>query len=163
MRHTTTLLLCLLAIPAVMPLAADSSANVDLPTRARGAALVVVGAVERVRAEYQRNEFGDRLIVSVAEVRVREVLKGTGSAGDALTIDVEGGTVDGITLRVSDMPTMAPGEQAVLFVSKNRQGHNVPHLRGQGILKFDTNGRVLGTGLTIDDVRRAVAAGKQAR
>ena len=163
MRHTTTLLLCLLAIPAVMPLAADSSANVDLPTRARGAALVVVGAVERVRAEYQLNEFGDRLIVSVAEVRVREVLKGTGSAGDALTIDVEGGTVDGITLRVSDMPAMAPGEQAVLFVNKNRQGHNVPHLRGHGILKFDTNGRVLGTGLTIDDVRRAVAAGKQAR
>ena len=58
MRYTTTLLLCLLAIPAVMPLSAESSVNVDLPTRARGAALVVVGAVERVRAEYQRNEFG---------------------------------------------------------------------------------------------------------
>ena len=96
-------------------------------------------------------------------MRVREVLKGAGRAGDALTIDVEGGTVDGITLRVSDMPAMAPGEQAVLFVNKNRQGHNVPHLRGQGILKFDTNGRVLGTSLAIDDVRRAVAAGKQAR
>ena len=163
MRYTTTLLLCLLVIPAVMPLSAESGANVDLPTRARGAALVVVGEVERVRAEYQRNEFGDRLIVSVAEVRVREVLKGTANAGDALTIDVEGGTVDGITLRVSDMPTMAPGEQAVLFVNKNRQGHNVPHLRGQGILKFDTNGRVLGTSLAIDDVRRAVATGKQAR
>ena len=163
MRYPTTLLLCLLAIPAVMPLSADSSANVDLPTRARGAALVVVGAVERVRSEYQRNEFGDRLIVSIAEVRVREVLKGTGSAGDALTIEVEGGTVDGMTLRVSDMPTMAPGEQTVLFVNKNRQGRNVPHLRGHGILKFDTNGRVLRTGLTIDDVRRAVTAGKQAR
>ena len=44
MRYTTTLLLCLLVIPAVMPLSAESGANVDLPTRARGAALVVVGA-----------------------------------------------------------------------------------------------------------------------
>jgi hypothetical protein len=162
MRQTTTLL-CLLVISTVLPLFAESSVKVDLPTRARGAALVVVGEVERVRAEYQRNEFGDRLIVSVAEVRVREVLKGTGSAGDALTVEVEGGTVDGITLRVSDMPTVAPGEQAVFFVNKNRQGHNVPHLRGQGILEFDPNGRVSGTGLTIDDVRRAVAAGNQAR
>ena len=163
MGRTTTLLLCLLAIPAAMPLSADSSANVDLPTRARGAALVVVGAVERVRAEYQRNEFGDQLIVSVAEVRVRDILKGAGSAGEALTIDVEGGTVDGVTLRVSDMPTMASGEEAVFFVNKNRQGRNVPHLRGNGILKLDANGRVLGTGLTVDDVRRAVAAGKQGK
>jgi hypothetical protein len=90
-------------------------------------------------------------------VRVHDVLKGAGGAGDLLVVDVEGGTVDDVTLRVSDLPTMSAGEDAVFFVAQNRQGRNVPHRRGQGILKLDANGRVRGSNLTVDDVRNAVA------
>jgi hypothetical protein len=143
---------------AAAPVLADNGVQLDLPTRARGADSVVVGSVERVRAEYHRNEYGDQLIVTRTEVRVREVLKGNGKAGDALTVDVEGGTVGDITLRVSDMPTMVPGERAVFFLSQNKQGRQVPHLRGHGIMKLDANSRVHGTSLSVDDVRRAVKA-----
>ena len=163
MRLKTLLLLSLLMIPAASRLSAESAVSTDLPTRARGAARVVVATVERVRAERHRNEFGDELIVSRAEVRVKDVLKGNGAAGDALVVDVEGGTVNGITLRVSDMPTMSTGEEAVFFIEQNRDGRNVPHRRGQGILKLDANGRIRGSDLTVDDVRKAVASSRQAR
>ena len=163
MRLTSLMMLGILVSSSVPRLSAESAVPVDLATRARGAARVVVGSVERVRPEYQRNEFGDEIIVSVAEVRVREVLKGTGRAGDALTVDVEGGTVNGITLRVSDMPTMGAGEAAVFFIARNGQGRNVPHLRGQGVLKLDDSGRVRGSSVTVDDVRQAVASSRQAR
>ena len=162
MRLTSLLVLCVLVSTAALRLSAESAVPVDLPTRARGAARVVVGSVERVRPEYQRNEFGDEIIVSVAEVRVRDVLKGTGRVGDAMTIDVEGGTVGDITLRVSDMPTVRAGEEAVFFMARNSQGRNVPYLRGQGILKLDDSGRVRGSSLTVDDVRQAVNS-RQAR
>ena len=163
MRLISLSLLCVLVSTAAFRLSAESAVPVDLATRARGAARVVLGSVERVRPEYQRTEFGDEIIVSIAEIRVREVLKGTGRAGDAMTIDVEGGTVNGITLRVSDMPTIGAGEAAVFFIARNGQGRNVPHLRGQGILRLDDNGRVRGSSVTVDDVRQAVANSRQAR
>ena len=163
MRLKTLLLLSLVMIPAASRLSAESAVSADLPTRARGAARVVVAKVERVRAERQRNEFGDELIVSRAEVRVKAVLKGQGAAGDAMVVDVEGGTLDGITLRVSDMPSLSTGEEAVFFVTQDKQGRTVPHLRGQGVLKLDANGRIHGSNLTVDDVRTAVATSRQAR
>lgn len=152
----TTLLLSLSVLTAGSTLSADSGAPVDLTTRARGAGHVVVALVERVRADYQRNEFGDVLIVSHAQVRVREVLKGASMTGDDLTVDVEGGTVDGVTLKVSDLQPLEAGDQAVLFIDETRDGRKVPHLRGQGIVKVDSNGRLQGSNLTVDDVRRAV-------
>jgi hypothetical protein len=152
----TTIFVCLTLLAAGSRLSADS-VPVDLSTRARGASHVVVALVERVRADYQRNEFGDVLIVSHAQVRVREVLKGASVPGDDLTVDVEGGTVDGITLHVSDVEPLNAGENAVLFIDETRDGRKVPHLRGQGIVKVDANGRLQGSNLTVDDVRRAVA------
>jgi hypothetical protein len=158
--RSTTLLFSLSVLTAASTLSAETGVPVDLTTRARGAGHVLVAVVERVRADYQRNEFGDVLIVSHAQVRVREVLKGASVAGDDLTLDVEGGTVDGISLRVSDLQPLEPGDQAVLFIDETRDGRKVPHLRGQGILKVDTNGRVKGSNLTVDDVRRAVASAR---
>jgi hypothetical protein len=34
----------------------------------------------------------------------------------------------------------------------------VPHLRGQGLLKLDRSGRVPGSSLTLQEIRRTVAA-----
>ena len=150
--------IALAMLVAITPLLADDADQIDLPGRARGAEQVVVASVEQVDAEYYENEFGDRLIVSRARVRVREVLGGAGKPGDALTVDIEGGTVGEVTLRVSDMPSMGRGEQAVFFLSQNKRGRRVPHMRGQGILKVDANSRVQGTSLTVGDVRRAVSA-----
>ena len=142
---------------AAVPVMADSASPIALAARAKGAERIVVASIERVRAEYQKNEFGDALIVTHAELRVAEVLKGQAKNGEAITVEVEGGTIDGITLSVSDLPTVAAGENAVFFLGRGRRGEVVPHLRGQGILKLDALQRVAGTATTLADVRSAVS------
>lgn len=133
---------------------ADSSVAVNVQTRAKGAERVVVAAVESVHPTYAKNDFGDDLIVTRIWVRISEVMKGKGIApGEAMEIDVEGGTVGDVTLRVSDMPSVAPGEKAVLFLTRNRSGRVVPHMRGLGILKLDKSNKVLGTDVTLNELR----------
>jgi hypothetical protein len=119
--------------------------------RARGADRVVVATVADATARYQRNEFGDDLIVTHARLAVEEVIKG--SAGDVM-LEVEGGTVNGITMRVSDLPSVKKGERAVFFLKPGRNGEFTSHGRGEGILKLDAANRVPGTNLTLDELRR---------
>lgn len=116
----------------------------------------MVGRVVSVTPRYQRNRWGDELIVSRAVVAVEETLKGPSRAFESL--DVEGGSVGGVTLRVSDMPNLQVGERAVFLVRSGDAGAFVPHLRGQGILRLDSANRVPGTRLTLDAIR-AVARG----
>jgi hypothetical protein len=132
---------------------------VPLADRARGAERVVVGHVASVTPAWRTNDFGDRLIVSSVHVAVEETLKG--EAQSALDIEVEGGTIGTLTLRVSDEQSFAPGERAVFFLKRSARGNLVPHLRGQGLLKLDdrTN-RVRGSSLTLDEIRRTVAANR---
>jgi hypothetical protein len=147
---TATLLLVL----AATRVDARQRATVGAATieeRTTGADRVVVASVESVTADYQTNEFGDRLIVSHAKLQIQEALKGS---TDALTLDYEGGTVDGITLHVSSLPVLRPGERAVFFVTRGKHGEFTPHLRGQGILKLDPQERVPNSSLTLADVRR---------
>jgi len=125
--------------------------------RARGAARVVVATVTETSARRERNEFGDDLIITRAQLSVDEAVKGP--AGPA-TLALEGGTVDGITMRVSDLPSLQRGERAVFFLSPGRNGEFQPHLRGQGILKLDTNDRVLDSSLTLDEIRRLAGGAK---
>ena len=91
-------------------------------------------------------------------VSVEEVLKG--EPGEA-TLAIEGGTVNGITMRVSSLPSLSKGERGVFFLTPGRGGEFRPHLRGQGILKLKENDRVSGSTLTLGDIRRSTrAAGK---
>ena len=128
---------------------------VPLEDRARGAERVVVGQVTAVTPEWQVNDYGDRLIVSVVRVNVSETLKG--EATPIVDVDVEGGTIGSLTLRVSDQLTFRPGERATFFMRRNRVGRFLPHLRGQGVIKLDPSNRVPGTSLTLEEIRRAVA------
>jgi hypothetical protein len=143
-----------MSLCAVAVLEADSSLSVNVQTRAKGAERVVVAAVENVQPIYAKNEFGDDLIVTRTLVRISEVMKGKDiAAGEAMDVDVEGGTVGDITLRVSDMPSVARGEKAILFLTRSKNGRLVPHMRGLGILKLDKSGRVQGTDVTLDELR----------
>ncbi|MEO7271707.1 MAG: hypothetical protein ABIX28_16730 [Vicinamibacterales bacterium] len=123
--------------------------------RTAGAERVVVAAVESVTADYETNEFGDRLIVSHAKLAIQEAIKGS---TEPLTIDYEGGTVDGITLHVSSLPVLRSGERGVFFVTRGKKGEFRPHLRGQGILKLDPQDRVPNSSLTLTDVRRMASS-----
>jgi hypothetical protein len=134
----------------------QDAAAVPLAERARGAERVIVGRVSSVAPTWHVNEFGDRLIVSVVRVAVSETLKG--QFQPTVDVDVEGGTLDGVTLRVSDQEPLVAGERAVFYLRRNVRGRLVPHLRGQGLLKLDRSDRVPGSSLSLEMIRREVAA-----
>jgi hypothetical protein len=137
---------------AVPPIAASQEGPpVPIEERARGAARVVVATVGETASRYERNDFGDELIVTYATLSVEEALKGPGGP---VTFAFEGGTVKGITMRVSSLPTLQKGERAVFFLEPGKSGEFRPHLRGQGILKLDSANRVPGSSLTLDEIRR---------
>jgi hypothetical protein len=117
-----------LLVAGVPSLAAAHGNPVPIEERARGAARVVVAVVAETTARYERNEFGDELIVTCARLRVEEAIKGPAAP---VTLALEGGTVDGVTLRVSRLPTLGRGERAVFFLEPGRAGEFRPHLRGR--------------------------------
>jgi hypothetical protein len=78
-----------------------------------------------------------------------------------LSLDVEGGTVNGLTMRVSDLPSVSVGDRGVFFVTRSKAGANVPHLRHLGIVKLDASNLVRGTTVTLDDIKRQVVQGRQ--
>src|SRR5690242_8709225 len=94
------------------PIHAASGRIATLDERIEGSQKVVVAHARSVNATWKENEHGDRIIVSHVLLDVEETLKGS-AAANAIWMDVEGGTLDGFTLRVSDLPTVEPGERAV--------------------------------------------------
>jgi hypothetical protein len=124
---------------------------VPIEERVRGAERVVVATVAGTSARMERNRFGDELIVTYAQLAIEEALKG---GAEPAVLAVEGGTLDGLTLRVSDLPVIENGERAVFFLTRGAAGAMVPHLRGQGILKLDSNDTVRGSSLTVGEIRR---------
>ena len=138
-------------------LATAQQLTVPAADRARGAEQVVVGHVSSVTPTWRDNDFGDRLIVSVVHVIVDETLKG--SSQSAIDVEVEGGTIGSLTLRVSDLDTFARGDRAVFYLQRSRRGGLIPHRRGLGLQKLDRAGRVSGGTVTLDQIRRDVRAG----
>jgi hypothetical protein len=148
--------LCLLAgLLGVQAEAANQEASSSLAERTGGAERVVVGRVASVQGVWQENEFGDRLIVSVVRVTVDETLKGPPQ--QELEIEVEGGTIGDLTLRVSDLATFTRGERAVFYLTRSPRGRFVPYMRGQGLLKLDQFERVAGSTVTLEQIRRAAS------
>jgi hypothetical protein len=138
---------------AVTTMHAANSVAVPIPDRAKGADRVVVATVTDAQARYEISPWGDRIIVTHAHLAVEEALKGT---TESAALAVEGGTVGGMTLHVSSLPTIAPGDRGVFFLKRGANGEFTPHLRGQGILGLDASNHVRGSGLSLEDVRRMV-------
>jgi hypothetical protein len=136
---------------APVSLFADIGPPTDIPARAQGAGRIVVARVVDVRARFATNRFGDQLIMSTAVLEVAETLKGR--AASTLEVEMEGGTVGDLTLKVSDLPSLAPGERAVFFLDEGTGGVLLPHDRGRGILKLSEGDRVESTSVTLADVR----------
>jgi hypothetical protein len=150
-KYTTPALLCLLTTA----LSASDGPPVSVESRAKGAQLVVVAAVENVYPRFGANQYGDQVILSDVQLNVAETLKGR--ANTPLAVTVEGGRIGELALHVSDMPVMQPGERAVFFLDSAASGF-VLHQRGLGVMKIDGNEHVRDTTLTVDDVRRSVRA-----
>ena len=131
---------------------------VAVTARARGATRVVVAEVTDVTPRFDVNEHGDRLIISRVLLQVEETLKGT--ASPIVEMDVEGGTIGDLTLKVSDLPVIRRGERGVFFLSAATAGVHRPNGRGDGILKLDASNRVAGEALSLSDVRAAVRSAR---
>jgi hypothetical protein len=160
------LMAVVMAVGVVTPTFAQSEdAASDVARLTRGAGKVVVGRIVDVQPRFETNKFGDQLIVSHALVEVRETLKGAHQP--SVRIAVEGGSLGGLSLEVSDMPALAEGDEAVLFLEATTQGDAAPFDRGHGVMKLDEQGRVRGRGIGLDavreHVRQAVAQGRGGR
>jgi hypothetical protein len=145
-----TLFACVVANTGVG--AASNGRVATLDERIAGAQKVVVASARSVDAGWRESPYGDHLIVSRVLLSVEETLKGTAS-NSPIWMEIEGGTLDGFTLRVSDLPELQPGERAVFFLDQGENGLSTPHLRGQGILKLDKDDVVTGSSLRLDAIR----------
>jgi hypothetical protein len=153
------LVTCAAAVAVAAPAAQGRVPS--LTERARGAERVVVGDVMAATPVWRVTEAGDRLIVTVLRIVARETLKG--AVQSTVDVEVEGGTIDGLTLKVSDLPALAPGDRAVFYLRRAATGSLVPHLRGDGVVRLDRSDRLAGSGLTLNDVRAAAAEAQRPR
>lgn len=134
-------------------LSAAKGRPVSIEERVQGSRHVVVARARAVRPGWRVNQWGDRLIVSRVVLDVEETLKG--GPGREVQMDLEGGSLDGFTMGVSSLPTLAEGERAVFFLDDAGGGVLQPHLRGQGILKLDDDDTVRESSLHLGDIRNA--------
>jgi len=153
------LVVCALA-GSVLSVQAQGGPPSDVANNAKGAGRVVVARIAAVRAQFETNQFGDQLIVSHAVLEVLETLKGAPAA--SLNVAVEGGTVGDLTLKVSDLPSLAEGERAMFFLDAAAGSDHKPHGRGLGIVKIDERDRAE-DGASLDDLRTQVREAVSAR
>ena len=73
-------------------------------------------AVVRVTTLATRTEWRNRVIVTIARMRVAEVLLGSLTPGAEIDVATLGGTRDGVELRVAGVPHFTAGEDDVLFL-----------------------------------------------
>jgi hypothetical protein len=137
---------------------AGSGRPIDIPERIHGADRVVVASAASVTPTWRSNVYGDQLIVSQVLLQVEETLKGDPQGSVLLAL--EGGTLGGVTLTVSSLPDVKPGERAVFFLDRAGNNEHVPHLKGLGILKLDQTNQVQGSSLQLEDIRRMAAQDK---
>ena len=147
-----------IALCAAASVTAAAGRQIGLAERTRGAHKVVVAKAVRVAPEWRTTVHGDRLIVSQIALQVEETLKGT--PANLMWIEMEGGTIDGVTLAVSSLPGMKAGDRAVFFLNETASGTHVPHLKGVGIMKLDSSDRIHGSSLRLEDVRRQVLSAR---
>jgi hypothetical protein len=160
-RIVPVVLLVAGSVAAAPQAGADASrGRAEIAQRVRGAKKTLIGNVIAVRSRFERNQFGDQLIVSRVSVAVEEFLDG-GAGERSAEVDVEGGTVGGLTLHVAHQVSLKPGDRAVLMLDAGPAGAYVPHHKGLGVMRVERDGRIAGTTLTLDDVRAAARAARQ--
>jgi hypothetical protein len=142
-----------------MPSFAAGNRQVDVSERIKGAQRMVVATAVKVTPEWRTNEFGDKLIISQVTLEVEETFKGAPT--NQMSVDVEGGTIDGVTLLVSSQTPVKAGDRAVFMLDVTPAGSHVPHLKGQGILKLDSSNNIENSTLTIDDIRRLAVGARR--
>jgi hypothetical protein len=94
---------------------ATTMIQLDLKTMTARADRVVLGTVESTVSRWTPDH---QAIYTEATLRVAKSYKGALKPGDALVVRREGGSVDGIGMRVYGAASFTPGEEAVVFVEQ---------------------------------------------
>ena len=115
---------------AVVPASATTVRHVDTRGLVESSQEIVIGRVAQVRAAW--NEKHTKIYTEV-EIEVDSSLKG--EAARRLTLRQLGGEVDGVRYTVPGCATFRPGEEALLFVWRDRTGRAQVNALAQG--KFD--------------------------
>lgn len=143
-------------ISASVPLYAAVYPRMDVQTRMKGAPKISVGTVISKEPHWQQNESGANVIYTTVRIKVEEDLRG--SHEDQIELEMEGGTINGLTYGVDSLPTLNVGERGVFVidkkVDKTGRAKYSPHLKGYGILKLKADNRVENSTLRLEDLRR---------
>jgi hypothetical protein len=150
-KWTRGIVVFALTLGTVISMSAAPGRIATLEERFTGADRVVLAKTRRVSAAWRRNEYGDRMIVTRALVDVDETLKGAGA--DQFWLEVEGGTIDGVTLEVSSVPLLHEDDRAIYFLNAAENNLYRPFLKGQGILTLDGDDMVRGSSLHLNQIR----------
>jgi len=148
----------LLILAASMAGALAQSKAAEFNAALKQAKFALVGTITETRASKRRSSWGDDIIVTTAIVRTDETLRGAPPTWTAL--ELEGGTLNGVTMEASDTPLTRQGERAVFLVDQLPDGRFIAHGRRLGILKLRTDDRVENSELTLNEVRALAREGR---
>ena len=107
---------------------------------------VTHGRVRRVRPRWVENEFGDRIIVTDVDLTIIEHIKGPKNT--LVTLEVVGGTIDGLTM-TSSLQDLVEQNDLVVAISQNGK------VKPGGWLRRNADGSPVGYGPTIAQLRTA--------
>lgn len=136
-------LFCLFCFLVVMGLPYRSSATMvemSLEDLGNNSEAAIVGRVESAESLWSND--GETIITS-ALVSVARVLKGS-DPGKLVTVEYDGGEVNGLGLLVSDMPKVSKGEDVVLFLKAKYSGAAGSEGAGIGKYTYEIVGKVQG-------------------
>ena len=129
-----------------------TEALVSLDTVIHGSDRIVRGRVVSLNCRRGTNDFGDDLIYTDISIETHETLMGDRSN---LLLTIEGGTVNGITLKVSDVPEFHPGDEVLVF-TKKEGASNFLSFGSQSKYSISTSGRIRENGVYYGDFKKNV-------
>ena len=120
---------------------------------------VITGTVEDVQSYWGSDK---KTIFTTASIKISEVIRGK-AVKNTITVEYEGGEVDGIGLRISDMAVLSKGEKILLFLKtvkskKAEQKEDVFRIVGkaQGKYLIDNQGIARKSGFSVIDGKEAI-------
>jgi hypothetical protein len=121
--------------------------KVELPDLVNQAPLIVMGKVVDLKSDWLDGP--GSTIFTIANVKIKEVLKGNVAVGKTLLIKVYGGEKNGIGLDVSTEPKLKAGETIIAFLKKENNEYRPVQLL-QGIYHLEGN-NILENNLVVDE------------
>lgn len=145
-----------IAVSCTAGIRAADTHSTPVSERIQQSETVVVATARHVEATWKPGPSGDQIIVTRVLLEVAETLKGTSEPSRWL--EVPGGTLGGVTLRVSDEAVVHEGDRGVFFLDPAQAGIHAPHGKAEALLRLDGRDMVKGTAIRLDDIRRVAAA-----